>query len=186
GQTGSREELATLLWGETPEAQARQSLRQALAGLRKDLDGDEWLDITQETVRLRPGLWSVDALEFESLARSDSADDLDRAALLFGGEILQDCAGDEEGFGDWLLTQRERTQRVAARLCERFSAEPRLVKDPQQALGAVERLLTLDPLREDWQRFALILHARYRGHNEALAQAEAFARLLKRELDVEP
>ena len=33
----------------------------------------------------------------------------------------------------------------------------------------------VDPLREDWQRIALALYARYRGKNEALSQAEDFA-----------
>src|ERR1051325_7847309 len=35
GRFHSREKLAALLWGETSEAQARQSLRQALASLRR-------------------------------------------------------------------------------------------------------------------------------------------------------
>ena len=42
------------------------------------------------------------------------------------------------------------------------------------------------PLREDWQRLALTLYARYRGTSEALAQYEAFSSLLRRELDVAP
>src|ERR1700688_5016614 len=33
----SREELATLLWGDNPDAQARHSLRQCLVSLRQDL-----------------------------------------------------------------------------------------------------------------------------------------------------
>src|SRR3979411_2294409 len=36
-QTASREELAALLWGNCPDQPARQSLRQALASLRKEL-----------------------------------------------------------------------------------------------------------------------------------------------------
>src|SRR6185295_17554741 len=35
GHFQSRDKLAALLWGDTPEAQARQSLRQALSSLRR-------------------------------------------------------------------------------------------------------------------------------------------------------
>src|ERR1041384_6705447 len=68
GQTASREELATLLWGSCSDQQARQSLRQALAFLRKDLASPQTFDADSNVVRLTPGLWSVDALEFETLS----------------------------------------------------------------------------------------------------------------------
>src|SRR4051812_42102650 len=67
-QTASREELATLLWGSCSEQQARQSLRQALAFLRKDLGSPNFFTADADVVRLQPGFWSVDALEFETLS----------------------------------------------------------------------------------------------------------------------
>ena len=36
GYSETRERLATLLWGEVPDRQARQSLRQALVAMRAD------------------------------------------------------------------------------------------------------------------------------------------------------
>src|SRR5205814_3043480 len=54
------------------------------------------------------------------------------------------------------------------------------------AVAVAERLVALDPLREDWQRIALTLYARYRGKSEALAQADVFAATLQRELGVAP
>jgi TolB-like protein/Tfp pilus assembly protein PilF len=59
-----------------------------------------------------------------------------------------------------------------------------LVIDGNHAVLVIERLLMLDPLREDWQRTALTLYARYRGRSEALAQADVFAATLQRELGV--
>src|SRR5262245_25151134 len=64
-QTASREELATLLWGGCSDRQARQNLRQALAALRKDLRWSHFFAADAQTVRLQPGIWTVDALEFE-------------------------------------------------------------------------------------------------------------------------
>ncbi|MBV8836810.1 MAG: hypothetical protein JO000_09735, partial [Alphaproteobacteria bacterium] len=185
-QTASREELATLLWGASTDQQARQSLRQALVLLRKELGWSHFMAADAAVVRLQPGLWSIDAADFDRLSRSSEPEELARAAELFGGEFLTGLNIDEEGFDEWVAAQRQRVQLAAARLCESFAARPELVTDPQQALGAVERLVALDPLREDWQRLALTLYARYRGRNEALAQAEVFAETLRRELGVAP
>lgn len=185
-QTASREELATLLWGSCSDYQARQSLRQALAFLRKDLGSSELFTAHSDVVRLKPGVWSVDALAFENLSKSSNAADLDKAAELFCGDFLSGLNIEEDGFAEWLGAQRTRTQLAAARLCETFAAQPALVIDRERAVAAAERLLALDPLREDWQRLALTLYARYRGKGEALAQYDAFSRLLRRELDVEP
>lgn len=66
-QAHSREKLATLLWGDVRDAQARHSLRTALNSLRKQL-GDDVLLTDRETVQLNPDfpLW-VDAREFQIL-----------------------------------------------------------------------------------------------------------------------
>ncbi len=185
-QAASREELATLLWGDCSDSQARQSLRQALAFLRKDLGSSDFFTADADMVQLAPGRWSVDALEFETLSKSQNPGDLDKAADLFCGDFLAGLNIEEDGFAEWVRAQRARAQLAAARLCEVFAARPHLVTDGEKAVAAAERLLALDPLREDWQRLALTLYARYRGTSEALAQYEAFASLLRRELDVAP
>jgi DNA-binding SARP family transcriptional activator/TolB-like protein/Tfp pilus assembly protein PilF len=185
-QAASREELATLLWGNCSDPQARQSLRQALAFLRKDLGSPDLFTADTNMVRLKPGFWSVDALGFESLSKSQDPADLDKAATLFCGDFLAGLNIEEDGFAEWVRAQRVRTQLAAARLCEMFAGRPHLVSDGERVVAAAERLLALDPLREDWQRLALTLYARYRGSSEALAQYEAFASLLRRELDVAP
>ena len=68
-RTASREELAALLWGGCSDQQARQSLRQALATLRKELGDGEVFSADTKTVRLESGHWTVDARDFETLAR---------------------------------------------------------------------------------------------------------------------
>src|SRR5580693_5900097 len=50
---GTREELATLLWGDGPDQQARHSLRQCLVALRQDLSvTSEVLVLDREAVGL--------------------------------------------------------------------------------------------------------------------------------------
>ena len=53
GKARSREDIMALLWSDRGDAQARASLRQVLAGLRKDLGGAiDSLEITDEAIRL--------------------------------------------------------------------------------------------------------------------------------------
>jgi len=185
-QTAAREQLATLLWGSCSDQQARQSLRQALVLLRKDLRSPNVLFADKDIIRLQPGAWSVDVLEFEASADSPQLDDLTRAAELFRGDFLAGLAIDEEGLDDWLQTQRNRIHAAAGRGLASYAERSDAAGNGQQAIAAAERLLALDPLREDWQRLALRLCARYRGQHEAKAQAKAFEAMLQRELDVEP
>src|ERR1051325_1547169 len=82
----SREELATLLWGDTPDAQARHSLRQCLLSLRQDLHlAPDLFELGRDTVELRAQALGIDARELAMLAGSGEAGDLDRAADLWRG-----------------------------------------------------------------------------------------------------
>jgi TolB-like protein/DNA-binding SARP family transcriptional activator/Tfp pilus assembly protein PilF len=186
GQAARREELATLLWGDCSDQQARQSLRQSLLLLRKDLRGADFVLSNSEMVQLAKDRWSVDAAEFAELTRSALPEDLKRAATLFAGDFAAGFHTEEEGFDEWISAQRLRVQRAATRLCETFAQRPDLVADPEAALGVSEHLLALDPLREDWQRLVLIIHARYRGKGEALSLGEHFSQILHRELGQGP
>jgi TolB-like protein/DNA-binding SARP family transcriptional activator len=185
-QTATRAELATLLWGSCPDQQARQSLRQALVLLRKDLGSPNALFADKEVVRLHPGAWSVDALEFEASADSTDIEDLERAVELFRGEFLAGLVIDEEGFDEWLQAQRNRIHAAAGQALASYAERSDAAGSGRQAMAAAERLLALDPLREDWQRLALRLCARHRGQHDAVARAKAFEALLRCELDVEP
>ena len=185
-QSASREYLASLLWGNGSDKQARQSLRQALASLRKDVRPHEIVEADAHTVRLKPGAVWVDALELEALAASTDFDALTRAIGLFRGELLAGVSIKEDLFETWLGQQRRRFEAIGSDALERYAACADTLKRGPDAIAAVERLLVIDPLREDWQRLALQLYARHRGHNVALAQAETFARLLRQELSVEP
>ena len=53
-------------------------------------------------------------------------------------------------------------------------------------MATAERLVALEPTREDWQRTALLLWARYRGRAAALARAKIITEVVKRELAVAP
>jgi DNA-binding SARP family transcriptional activator/TolB-like protein len=184
----SRERLATLFWGDRQDRQARQSLRQCLFALRKDLEafGADILQVGTETVALDRQRVIVDASRFESLAQSDAPSDLCAAIDLYGGDFLQGLQVESEPFQEWLENQRARFHGLATVALQRAAATGASRSDGKAALAAAERLVRLDPLNETVQHQLVALLWRYRGRDTALLRAGEFVRLLRRELGVEP
>ena len=182
----SREKLATLLWGDRPDRQARLSLRQVILSLRKTFAGSELIALDGDAVGLRMDRVSVDALEFQRLSRSTDLGDLDCAASLYGGPFLNEPEIESEDFASWLETVRARFEAEAARVLESCVEQRDLLDQGDLAVDASERLVALDPLREDWQRRLLRIYARHRSTEVALAHARTLVALLRKELDVEP
>src|SRR5262245_35424448 len=100
----SRETLTALLWGDTRDVQARQSLRQAVYHIRRAL-GDDRPSIVMggETVMLPASALEVDALIFERRVRQATAESLDAALGLYRGDLLEGLAIKEASFDEWLL-----------------------------------------------------------------------------------
>jgi len=97
GAAWPRDKLIAMLWGDRGDDQARASLRQALAELRRTLGDTAPLQTEADTVRLDPALIAVDALEFEKAAR---AGDLGKAAALYRGPLLDGLHLREDSFLD--------------------------------------------------------------------------------------
>ena len=186
-RSASREHLAALFWGERRDDQARHNLRQCLVTLRRDLlKGDaDILVVDANTVGLQAERVSVDADEFASLADSPEASDLERAATLYRGEFLSEFTL-EEPFDSWVQRTRSQLDDVAAHVFEKCAEYADARGDGKQAVTAAERLIAFDAFREDRQRIALRIFARYRGREFALTHADACLTLLKNELDVDP
>lgn len=183
----SREELATLLWGDTADVQARHSLRQCLTSLRQDLGGaSDFLIIGRNMIGIRSEHLTVDARGFLSYAKSSSPEDLVRAGELYRGNFLADLKLDIEPFDAWRLQESERLRSIAAHIYETLARRCDANNDGSMALDAAERLVALDPVQEEWNRLYLLICARHRGRGTALGRAQAFIDHLKRELDAEP
>ena len=70
GKPWPREKLMALLWSDRAEEQARASLRQALAELRRALGEPSPLRTEHDAVSLDPAMIALDAVEFERLAKA--------------------------------------------------------------------------------------------------------------------
>lgn len=106
-RVASRERLISLLWSDRGEEQARASLRQALAELRRLPYADHVL-ISRRDVRLAPGMFETDV---DRMVASAQADDLPGLAFLLSAadnRFLADMEGADTAFDDWLFVERER------------------------------------------------------------------------------
>ena len=180
--------LATLLWADRPDRQARHSLRQCLVSLRAELAeaAPDLLVVQDDDVALNLSAEAIDAVTLDTLAGSSSLADLAHAASLHRGAFLADLDIGVEPFDDWASTERTRLEAVTARVLEALATGLDDAGDGDGAIEAAGRLVALDPLREDWQRLRLRLVAGHRGRDAALAEAEVLTTLLQRDLGVAP
>jgi formylglycine-generating enzyme required for sulfatase activity len=112
----TRGRLAALLWAGRFDKQARQSLRQCLLSLRKQLEAvaPGLLVLDDELVSLSPQLLSTDAREFVLLAEEGANPEC--ALILYRGEFLAGFRVNVEPFDDWVREERARLATIAARL----------------------------------------------------------------------
>jgi DNA-binding SARP family transcriptional activator/tetratricopeptide (TPR) repeat protein len=186
-----REKLAGLLWGESPDARARQSLRQALYSLRRVL-GRELLALEEGVVIFEPppGLW-VDALEFLSLAPGDpSSKDLEalrRAAHLYRGALLEGLElSDCPAFDEWLFFQRDALEQRVVSVLQALVDELLHQGEHREAQTFAARLVTLDPLHEGAHRRLMRIYAALGDRDGVRRQYRLCTDVLAGEMGIEP
>lgn len=178
-----RERLAALLWGEQDESRARQSLRQALAGLRRLLPAGI-MTTTAAEVTLR-GL-TVDALDFAELAKVDDDWTLEKAVALYSGDLLEGFDARAPAFEDWLAIERSRLRELAISALAALLERAQQRREPEPVVRLALRLLALDPLHEPARRQLMRAYAATGRVPDALRQYRRLRRLLQQELQLAP
>jgi TolB-like protein/DNA-binding SARP family transcriptional activator len=184
-----RTRLVGLLWSERGEAQARSSLRQALTALRRNIrdgGGEEILRAGRETVALAGDRMESDAARFQELARSDGIADLEAAAALYRGDLLDGFEIAEAPFQEWLAGERERLRELAYGVQRTLAERHGAAGDYEAAIAAARRASQFDPLRETGHRALMRLFEASGQAGLALRQYETSRDILRRELDVGP
>ncbi len=187
-QRCTRDRLATLLWSDRGEEQARHSLRQALLSLRKVLDDESASILVSDGDRLTldPEAIAVDVQAFERLAASQTRAALEQAGVLYVGDFLDGIDVRSEGFEEWLAAERTRLRDLAADVLLRLTQIYMDGGEWDAALEAAQRLLALDPSREEGHRILMRLYDRTGRRSLALRQYRICEDSLKRELDAAP
>ncbi len=184
----SREKLAALLWGDRPEEQARHSLRQSMLTLRKTLDrGEPPVFLSEgDALALNPDGIRVDVRRFEDLAEAGDPQSLEQAAALYTGDLLEGLSIRAESFETWHAAEQARLRNLACDVLSRLAARYDERDEPARAIEASERLLVLDPVREDGHRRLMRLFAKSGQRARALKQYRICEEVLQRELDAQP
>jgi DNA-binding SARP family transcriptional activator len=99
GKSWPREKLMALLWSDRGEEQARASLRQALAELRRALGEPSPLRAEHDGISLDPAMFALDTVEFERLAKARR---LEEAAAVYRGPLLDGHGVRDDAFDEWL------------------------------------------------------------------------------------
>ena len=181
-----RERLAGLFWSESPEANARATLRQAVHEAREAMlaAGCGALVSARTTIGLRPGSFTVDVDRvLRALAVGEAPDALlgqqqAAEALLAGFEDL------DPAFHGWLTARRQTLHDRMMRDLERGYRDLALPRRQRRRLA--EAAVLLDPTHEEACRVVMRCAAEDGEIGAALHAYDELYRLLGDEYDMEP
>src|SRR5262245_17222590 len=188
GHSHPREKLATLLWGDMQDAQARGNLRNALSSIKRILPNAVRASLVIEgaSVSLDASAVDVDVARFERLLADGSMDALGQIAGLYRGDFLAGLVLTERPFEEWVMAERVRLHELAIQGLGRLFAYQQQAGDPEAAVQTGLRLLGLDALQEPVHRAVMSLYAGLGRRPAALRQYQLCVEALKRELNAQP
>ena len=185
GTAQSREKLASLLWSDRGDAQARDSLKHALTRIRQCFgEGAPCPMIAdRQSVRLDPAALAIDTARFEDMMRKGTPEALEQASTLCAGDLLDGISIRDASFEDWLQGERQRLRGLheAALLGLLDSALPVATRE-----RLARRLIALDPLREAASRALMRIYVDRGETAQAIKLFEALRERLHAELGVKP
>ena len=179
----TRERLLALLWPESDEAHSRHGLSDVLGAIRHAVGLDAVVS-SGDLLHLDPAVIASDVLAFtQAVAAGRHAD----AAQAFGGGLLEGFhVDDAPEFERWLDGERTRLARQCAEALEHLAVAAERAGAWGEAAGWWARAEEHDPLNSHFAlRHAQALAA-IGDRANAIKVADAHARRLRRELEMEP
>ncbi|WP_430398897.1 BTAD domain-containing putative transcriptional regulator [Ferrovibrio sp.] len=188
GHAATREELAALLWGERFDDQARQSLRQTLLTIRRQLgpNADAILQAGRLRIALQPAHFSTDLADLEAALTADDSHALRNAVALLRGDLVAGLDVASSAWEEWLRAHRVVWREKALALLGRSLRASMAAGAATDALIAAQKLQQLDPFDEAAHCLALEAIARFKGLAAAQQAHRDFAAMLDAELGVRP
>lgn len=154
--SSSRSVLASLLWSDRGEEQARDSLRQSISAIRRAFQNvePEPFSSTRTSVMLNASVVVSDVLEMNDLSRSGTVQAWEGIANLYAGKFLEGIDVRGKAFEDW--------------------CEERRIQFEKLAIVSLENLLEHHKEHpEDERRYHWAVHlGKIDGFNEAAARAK--------------
>lgn len=191
--THERAQLASILWPESSENQARTNLRQTLYQLRRALpDMDRFFALDGQRLHVRSVVpLELDVARFEACTADArqaedtvdvrrECDQLEEAVRHYRGDLLP------EMYDEWLDEPRERFRERYAGVLKRLVAITEEQRDYRGALRHAQRWLQHDPLVEEPYRCLMRIYALCGERAKALHVYHSCVSLLQREMGGEP
>lgn len=190
GTAHARESLAALLWGEMPEQQASKNLRNVLSNLRA-LAGEHLVISRYEVAFDRQAPYWLDVELFLNALGDDASkqdvQNLHRAVELVQGDFMEGFyAGDTLGFEEWALGKRSLLNGFMVQALHTLVVKHLEREEYAAGIEYANRLLAIEPWREETHRHLMLLYARSRQRSAALAQYERCKHVLRAELGADP
>lgn len=176
-----RESVYSLLWPESDETRARNSLNQALHVLRAGI-GANAIRGGRDTVGVDADHLRCDAIEFRAAIEDG---DWERALELYGGDLLPGLhvSGAPE-FERWLDGERQEYRRTAFRAARSLAREAG--EDLRARIGALRQARRIRPDDDETVR-ELIEACRQQGNvAAALREFEAYRAWLEETFEIDP
>ncbi|MFZ0031620.1 MAG: AAA family ATPase [Candidatus Cybelea sp.] len=120
------------------------------------------------------------SFDVDIFERCVAADELERAAGLYAGELLPSV------YDDWIGPHRERVRALFVSALETLLVRARSRRQFPLALDYARRILNDDPWREDTLRALMSIRYESGDRTGAISEYERFAARLTKELGVEP
>jgi DNA-binding SARP family transcriptional activator len=177
-----REVLASLLFNAQSRNQANNNLRVLLSRLRRVCE--DTILINRQTVRLNPAyeVWLDTAVFQQTIPQQP-----EQALKLYRGDFLETVQVQEaKGFVEWAALAREQHRLKALetllQLTERYEKSGEIKK----AITFAQKLVTIEPHHEGWQRWLIKLYLQADQPQQALSQFETCRQVLQECFDQEP
>jgi DNA-binding SARP family transcriptional activator/TolB-like protein len=180
GEWLSRERLASLLWSDRGEPQARHSLNQALHAIRKL--GDSILEGDPSRIRLRGSAVQVDVNDLRALLDADPL----APVTAYTGPFLDGFTVSDPAFEEWVRSERNKFHEVMGTALNNRLTEAVHAEDNETATQLAKRLLELEPYDETTTRRLMHLYAAAGNRTEAIRLYQRCEALLQDELGVAP
>lgn len=204
GQPHSRDALATLLWPEFSQSQARANLRRELAELRGLLGVARLLDDRVTVALNTEPPFGLDLANFQQhlayaqqcthLGYAPGTDvcpaclpHLSQAAACYPDDFLAGFTlPDSPTFDDWHFFQADGLRQTLAHLLARLVQGHHAAQHYAEAIPHARRWVALDPLHEPAHCALMMAYEMAGQHAAALRQYESCVRVLAEELGVPP
>lgn len=182
-----RYHLASILWPDSPEAQAHTNLRNLVYLLRKALpDGNSLICSDNQTLRWNPeASFKLDVIDFQQVISQDSTQNLSLEALetalkIYQGDLLPSC------YDEWVSAERHHYHQVFIAILDQLIDRYESLRRYPDAIVCCQQLVTVEPFDKDGYPRLMRLFAMNSEVPSVLKTYKEYARLLKHELGIEP